>query len=185
MENYSVYSDDILKDLSNRFQYLSFTYSVKDIGVKISVFLVQGKSSDIKQEDSWRLISEEIALKFQSKMDSKDDKWNLYIIYVCSDKVDKELKAKIENDKFSSRKIVIANQTERLKKESVNNLIVQHITNTDLIDTVNKTNESVEKKYEPNSKSIWDLIPKGDSIIGNTKLQTNIIEQLKKVNYED
>jgi hypothetical protein len=185
MENYSVYSNTVLGDLSKRFENLNFKFLVKDIGVKISVFIVHGKSSDIKQKDNWRLVSEEIALKFQSRMDSKDDKWNLYIIYTFSDKVDKELKAKIENNKFSSRKIVVDSQIDKLTTELVNNLIIQHITNTDLIDTVNKTNESVEKKYEPKNKSIWGLIPKGDSITGNTKLQTNIIEQLKKANYED
>ncbi|MFB9052297.1 ABC-three component system middle component 1 [Formosa undariae] len=185
MENYSAYSTTVLDDLSKRFENLNFKFLVHDIGVKISVFIVNGKSSDIEQKDNWRLVSEEIALKFQSKMDSKDDKWNLYIIYTFSDKVDKELKAKIENNKFSSRKIVVDSQIDKLRDELINNLIIQHITNTDLIDIVNKTDESVEKKYEPKNKSIWDLIPKTDSIIGNTKLQTNIIEQLKKAYYED
>lgn len=106
MENYSAYSNSILEDLSKRFENLTFKFSVQDIGVKTSTFLVHGSCSNIEEANNWRLISEEIALKFQSKITSKDDKWNLYIIYVCSDIVYKELKARIENDKFSSRKIV-------------------------------------------------------------------------------
>ncbi len=185
MENYSVFSNSVLEDLSERFENLLFKFLEQNIGVKISVFLVHGTASDLEKDDNWRIISEEIALKFQSKIESKDDKWNLYIIYVCSEKVDKELKAKIENNKFSSRKIVEDNQTEKLTDEIVNNLIIKHITNTDLVEIVNNTKENIEKSYTPKNTVIWDLIPKKESVLRNKDLQNQIIEQLKKVKYEN
>lgn len=185
MENYSAYSDIVLKDLSERFKQLTFKFLIQDIGVKISVFVVHGSCSNLEEGNNWRIISEEIALKFQNKIISKDDKWNIYIIYACSDKVDKELKAKIENDKFSSRKIVEDNQTKELSDEIVNNLIVKHITNTDLVNIVNNTDENIEKSYHPQKAEVWDLIPKNESVMRNKGLQNTIIEQLKKINYEN
>ncbi len=175
---------DINEDLKDLYKE-SITLYKNDDHWKINVLIFQSNYETLTLK--WNKVSSAVSMCYQADVNDENEfeKWNLYIIYICTETVDKELKAKIENDKFSSRKIVVANQTEKLTTELANNLIIQHITNTDLINTVNKTNESVEKKYEPKNKSIWDLIPKGDSIIGNTKLQTNIIEQLKKANYED
>lgn len=184
MENYLVDSKAILDGLANRFENLTFKFLVLDIGVKVSVFFVYGNSSNLAKDYTWRSISEEIALKFQSKIESKEDKWNLYIVYSFMDNVDKELKARIENDKFSSRKIVEDNQTEELSDEIAKSLIVKHITNTDLIDLVNDTTENVEKDYKPKNDQIWNLI-KDTSILGNTSIQKKIIEQLKNINYEN
>jgi hypothetical protein len=180
MENYLVDSKPILDNLAKRFENLTFKFLVLDIGVKVSVFFVHGISSNLAKDYTWRSISEEIALKFQSKIESKEDKWNLYIVYSFMDNVDKELKAIIENDKFSSRKIVEDNQTEEFSDEIANSLIVKHITNTDLIDLVNDTKENIEKNYKPKKDQIWNLI-KDTSILGNKGLQSNIIEKLKKL----
>ena len=45
--------------------------------------------------------------------------------------------------------------------------------------------ENIEKKYNPKNTAIWDLIPKGESVLRNKDLQKQIIEQLKKVKYEN
>ena len=47
------------------------------------------------------------------------------------------------------------------------------------------TKENIEKKYNPKNTAIWDLIPKGESVLRNKDLQKQIIEQLKKVKYEN
>jgi hypothetical protein len=179
MENYLVYSKSVLDDLSKKFENLSFKYFIQDIGVKISVFVVHGSYSNLENGNNWRTISEEIALKFQSKITSKDDKWNLYIIYACSEKVDKDLKAKIENDKFSSRKIVDDNINQELNEELVNNLIKRHITHSDLIDIVDNTETKLEEVYVPNDPNIWSIIPNNKLVSGNLELQKNMIKQLK------
>jgi hypothetical protein len=185
MENYSTYSKETLAVLSERFENINFKFLDKDIGVKINTFIVHGLSSDLENDNNWRIISEEIALKFQSKITSIDEKWNLYIIYVCSDKVNKELKARIENDKFSTRKIVENRQIEKLTDEIANNLIIKHITHTDLVEIVNNTQEKIIKSYSPKNKNIWGLIPKDKSVFRDPKSQKYIIEQLKKINYEN
>ncbi len=184
MENYLVFSKTTVDDLAIRFENLTFKFLALDIGVKVSVFFVHGISSRLAKDFTWRSISEEIALKFQSKIESKDDKWNLYIIFSCTDKVDKELKALIENNKFSSRKIVEDNQAEELSDEMANNLIVKHITNTDLIQLVNNTQEIKKETYTPKNEKIWELINRS-TILGNKELQNDIIEKLKNLNHEN
>jgi hypothetical protein len=175
---------DISEDLKDLYKEAISLYS-NDDDWKINVLIFQSDYETLRIK--WNKVSSAVAMCYQADINDENEfeKWNLYIIYVCTDKVNKELKAKIENDKFSSRKIVVTNPTEKLTSELVNNLIIEHITSTDLIDIVNKTEESVGKEYEPKNKSIWSLISKGQSIMGSKKLQTDIIEQLKKVNYED
>ena len=77
-------------------------------------------------------------MKYQPKLESVYEKWNLYIIYVTNDKTSKELKNKIENDKFSSRKIVEDNFSQKFNEQEANKLIIIHITNSDLKEIVDK-----------------------------------------------
>jgi len=134
----------------------------------------------------WEKVSSAVSMCYQADIDNQNEfqKWNLYIIYSCIDKVDKELKALIENDKFSSRKIVEDNQSEELSDEIANNLIVKHITNTDLIELVNSTQEITERTYTPKNEKIWKLINRS-TILGNKELQNDIIEKLKNLNHEN
>lgn len=186
MESYSDYSSGTLSDLSDRFTSLKFYFANMHIGINISVFFVIGSSAELGENENWRIISDEIALKFQSKIAQKHDKWNLYIIYLSTNKVDIGLKAKIEYDKFSSRKIVVDEYTEKLSDKAANNLIIEHITHTDLIEVVNNTEEKKQENYEPKHSNIWDLIPNDRSVLGKKDLQDHIIEELKKVvNYEN
>lgn len=150
----------------------------------INVICFHSSLDDLNEK--WKKVSSAVAMCYQADVEDKYEfeKWNLYIIFSCMERVDKELKALIENDKFSSRKIVEDNQTEDPTMERVNDLIVKHITNTDLIDLVDNTKEITEKTYTPKNEKIWKLI-KGSSILGNRELQTQIIEKFKNNNYED
>lgn len=152
---------------------------------KINVLIFQSDYENLKLK--WENVSSAVSMCYQAdiKDENEFEKWNLYIIYVCYDKVDKELKAKIENNKFSSRKIVEDNQIDKLTDEVVNKLIIKHITNTDLVDIVNDTRENIQKVYEPKNTEIWNLIPKDEYITRKKELQNDIIEQLKKLKYEN
>lgn len=134
----------------------------------------------------WDKVSSAVSMCYQADVTDENEfeKWNLYIIYVCTEKVDKELNAKIENDKFSSRKIVEDNVKEEFSNELANNLIIKYITNTDIIEIIKNTSENVRKEYLPKNETIWKLI-NNDSILRNKELQKNIIQQLKNFNYEN
>ncbi len=185
MKNYLTYKETILSDLSESFEEFTFKCFIKKININISVFFVYGASNNLNKNDNWQKISEEIALKYQSKINDLNDKWNIYIIYVCSNEVNKTLKNKIENDKFSSRKIVEDKFEGVLTDEKVNEFIIKHITNTDLKDLVERTIENTELDYEPVEQKIWNIIPKNSLISGDKKLQTGLLEQIKNIQNEN
>ncbi|OMP74733.1 ABC-three component system middle component 1 [[Flexibacter] sp. ATCC 35208] len=74
----------------------------------------------------WETISNFIAINFQAKIKDQFSKWNIYLFFQIQENIGDDLKYKIENSTFSSRKIVIEG------KESLSTLISCHILNNDL-----------------------------------------------------
>jgi hypothetical protein len=162
-------------------------YIVTDEKWRFSVFVSFIDNSQLL-EKVWKQVSDVIASSYQTKLKGDEnifEKWNIYIIYVCKECVSKSLKAKIENDKFSNRKIVENNITDFLSEDFVQKIIVKHITNTDLIDKVENTISKIEENYEPNDSDIWNKIPTDKLVSGNLELQKKIIEQLKSCHNEN
>jgi len=185
MENYLAYKEHILKELTETYTDLIFKFIIEKININISVLFVYGLNKDLEKNDNWEKISEEIALKYQSKISDIVDKWNIYIIYVSKDKATKELKNKIENNRFSNRKIVEDNFQTELTDEKAKELIVKHITNTDLIKVLADTSDSIKEVYSPINENLWKLIPKDDTISGDTSKQKDLIELLKQLENEN
>lgn len=185
MENYLPYKENILKELTESYKSLIFKFIIEKININISVLFVYGLTKDLEENDNWEKISEKIALKYQSKISDAVDKWNIYILYVCQDTVKKELKNKIENNRFSNRKIVEDNFHSELTDEQANELIIKHITNTDLIKVIAETNASIQDVYSPINENLWNLIPKDETINGDTGKQKDLIELLKQLENEN
>lgn len=185
MENYLPYKENILKELTESYKSLIFKFIIEKININISILFVYGLSKDLEENDNWEKISEKIALKYQSKISDTVDKWNIYILYVCQDTAKKEFKNKIENNRFSNRKIVEDNFQSELTDEKANELIIKHITNTDLIKVIAETNTSIQDVYSPINKNLWNLIPKDDTINGDTGKQKDLIELLKQLENEN
>lgn len=178
MGKYSEYSQEILQELSNKYTNCTFNFQLVELNVNISVFFVLTNSSVLEENNLWQKISEEVALKYQSKLDSIYEKWNLYIIYVTNDKTSKELKNKIENDKFSSRKIVEDNFYQVLGESESAELIIKHITNSDLKEIVDTTKEINISKYVPINSDLWKLLDTEDKVIGDKEAQEFIVKEL-------
>lgn len=51
-------------------------------------------------------ITASIAVDFQSKLEKNIEKWNIYLVFECKNKISLELKGQIEQDKYSTRKLV-------------------------------------------------------------------------------
>ncbi|MGV9004431.1 ABC-three component system middle component 1 [Flavobacterium sp.] len=185
MENYLAYKENLLEELRETHKNLIFKFNIEKISINISVLFVYGLSKDFEENDNWEKISEGIALKYQSKISDVFDKWNIYIIYLCSDIATKELKNKIENNRFSNRKIVEDNFQSELNDENANALIIKHITNTDLIKVIAETNDSIQEVYLPIDENLWKLIPKDETISGDTVKQKSLIELLKRLENEN
>ncbi|GAB4038623.1 ABC-three component system middle component 1 [Spirosoma gilvum] len=151
----------------------------------VSVFIVSVPNVE-KLEKVWREISSTIASYYQAHLKSDFEKWNIYIIYKCYEKVTISLMYKIENDKFSSRKIVHVVQKEE-KNELLNNiLIANYITNKDLELSIIKNNKTF-KDYQSNSE-IWEYVSKGRIKLSrnSTKEVEAVLEEIEtKLKYED
>lgn len=78
-----------------------------DKGLAHSFFIDFADVVDL--EKNWRQIVNFIAIHFQNKLENEFECWNIYLFFRVPMAVGKELKYKIENDTFSSRKVIIDN----------------------------------------------------------------------------
>ncbi len=110
--------------------------------------------------DSWNRFSNMVAANYQTAehmSESEFDRWNFYIIFISKDSISKELKNKIENDKFSSRKIIEDTYAKEFNHEEANLLIVKHITNADLKE-IESTKETRFQHMFLRIKKLWELL---------------------------
>ncbi|MBX9886931.1 MAG: hypothetical protein K2Y30_03235 [Flavobacteriaceae bacterium] len=178
MEKYLEYSRSVIEQLNEKYKNCEFHFRLTRLNVDISVFFVLSDSSALSEKSIWESISKDIALKYQSKLESIYEKWNLYIIYISTDTAPKELKNKIENDKFSSRKIVEDTYDKDFNDEEANRLIVQHITNSDLKEIVDLTKEVIISQYIPVNESISKLLENQDKVSGDREAQSKLIKAI-------
>ncbi len=178
MEKHLEYSSDVITKLKEKFSNCDFSFTLLKENVNISVFFVFAKSTIFSEDDLWQKISKEIALKYQSKLENVYEKWNLYVIYLTTDLTSKELKNKIENDKFSSRKIVEDSYNEKFSNNEANRLIVKHITNSDLKHVVEKTQQVTISNYVPINENLWKLLEREEKVIGVREAQAKLIDKI-------
>lgn len=77
----------------------------KESDYNIYVFQVVVED-EIDLDKYYESITASIAVDFQSKLEKSIEKWNLYLVFECKNKIPLELKGKIEQDKYSTRKLV-------------------------------------------------------------------------------
>lgn len=156
-------------------------------GLIINVFFLLANKKNI--ENQWKVFANTIAANFQNQeymSKNKDfEKWNFYIIYVSTEKLSKELKNRIENDRFSSRKIVEDNYTNEFNSDEANKLIIKHITNTDLKDILSQTQDKIQVEYESVYTELWKLVHNSVSFARNTDSQKQIVEQISQQSNEN
>ena len=85
---------------------------------------------------------------------------------------------KDENDKFSSRKIVEDSFGKEFNDDEANRLIVKHITNADLKEVVEATQEVSISAYTPKNRKLWELLIKEEKVSGDRKAQEEFIKQI-------
>lgn len=181
MEKYLGYSVDLINQLKEKHKTCDFRFCLTHTNVNISVFFVLADSSNLSKENLWDNISKEIALKYQSKLETVYEKWNLYIIYVTKDIAPKELKNKIENDKFSSRKIVEDSYSEEFNDNEAKRLTIKHITNSDLKEIVDATQEVTISTYLPKNEKLWELLLAEEKLIGDRKAQEEFVKKISEL----
>jgi len=146
---------------------------------RINIFFLEANSDDIME--NWKRFSNMVASNYQNfeyMSDREFDKWNFYIIYISKDNISKELKNKIENDKFSSRKIVEDSYDKEFNNDEANRLIIKHITNADLKEIVESTQEVTISTYIPDNEKLWKLLVDEVKVIGDRKAQEEFIKKI-------
>lgn len=146
---------------------------------RINIFFLEADSDIINE--NWKRFSNMVAANYQNSeyMSNREfDRWNFYIIYISKDNVSKELKNKIENDKFSSRKIVEDSYDKEFNDDEANRLIVKHITNADLKEIVEATQEVTISAYIPKNEKLWELLLDEEKLIGDRKAQEALIKKI-------
>lgn len=149
---------------------------------KINVFILEADNTIIT--DSWKRFSNVVAASYQNSdyMGGREfDRWNFYIIYISKGKLSKELKNKIENDKFSSRKIVEDSYDKEFNDDEAKRLIIKHITNSDLKEIIEKTEEVTMLRYIPKNKKLWKVLLDEKKLIGDRKAQELFIEKINSL----
>lgn len=105
--------------------------------------------SEEELKNIWITTSNFIAINFQAKIKDQFSKWNIYLFFQIQGNISDDLKYKIENSTFSSRKIVIEGE------KPLSSLINLHILNNDL--RFEKGNRVVFGSFNKRQE-LWDLL---------------------------
>jgi len=72
---------------------------------------------------NWKDISSDIAIHFQGGLENDIEIWNIYILFLVFNSVDSEVRYLVEQNKYSSRKLVIEDVERPLSEKDIENLI--------------------------------------------------------------
>lgn len=101
-------------------EHYSFNY-----GGEIQVFILEPLNEEVL-EIQWDEVSNWIAFNFQTNLIDEYSQWNIYLFYHCDFIVGKDIIYEIENDTFSSRKIILE------EKKSIDSIISKYIKHSEL-----------------------------------------------------
>lgn len=113
-------------------------YVEVNFGGLVPTFFISCENENELQE-RWQYITEFVAANFQTNLKEEFSTWNIYLFFLVKGNVDNTLKYKIENDTFSSRKVVVEPQID------FDAIVEEHIINKLQI---NITRDSDENKSE-------------------------------------
>lgn len=83
-------------------------------------------------EKYWKEFNSFISAEYLIKLKKDFSKWNSYIFYITEGIVEKPLKYEIENNKFSTRKIVIELIDQSIDNDLIKNILSEHIINDNI-----------------------------------------------------
>lgn len=117
---------ETLQRVKNDNQLLDIQVYKFDYAGHFLITLVKNENSQNLQ-DSWKAVNSSLSQYLVDKMNDDFSRWNLYLLFLLGTPIDKTLQYEIENNTFSSRKIVIPNFHDEINDESAQLLISDHI----------------------------------------------------------
>jgi hypothetical protein len=138
-------------------------------------------SNEAALEKDWDKISGMIAAYYQASLVDQFTKWNIYVCYLCKMPISISLKYRIENDRFSSRKIVLDNFSETINDLTLDQIIRTHITNKDLNFSADVSKARNAASAYNSSGIAWDLLKNATLKPGkgNLKDTQDVLEQIE------
>jgi hypothetical protein len=147
----------------------------------VSVFSFFFESENDLNE-KWKTITNAIAAYYQSAFEGKEsefERWNIYILFLVKEAVDNRLKTKIENDKFSSRKIVQDTVSDTYHNELIHQLIKEYIIIDDISRSTSENQPSVDRATGYSSDSeIFRIIENSELQVTGRRMHKRDIEPL-------
>ena len=180
----SSHNHHITQFFNERYPKEFATFKLIEYKGNISVFVFFFEEEN-QLQGAWNKLSGNIAGNYQAELMEDFDMWNIYMFYLCKSEVSLALKYKIENDRFSSRKIVLDNYDENISDIGIDDIICEHITNVDIKydpDEAKKAGLSLDTGTDP---AIWDFIkdqalkPGKQSILESEQILLRIEENIK------
>lgn len=164
---------NIIKEIKESFNIQNIVIGTFKFGDDIPILFVQFKS-DNDLETSWREFNSFITAEYLLGFQNEFSKWNTYLFYIVKKAISKPLKYKIENNKFSTRKIVVECETTEINDETIQQIISEYI-----------VNDNIEFKVEKNEVESFvknSFINSEIEQLSNKKLkEENLIEVLSKL----
>lgn len=97
-------------------------------------------------EKYWKEFNSLITAEYLIRLETDFSKWNSYVFYLTESTVKKPLKYEIENNKFSTRKIVIESINQTVDDNTIKSILSEHIINDNIEFNVESKNvESFSK----------------------------------------
>ena len=167
------FNSEFADNLISEFPDISLEYREVELGGVVPAFFI-GMNNEESLREKWGKIAEYIAIYFQSALKNEYSIWNIYLFYLLQEEVSNEIKYQIENDTFSSRKIVIS------PIKDIDKIIRENIINDDL--NIQDKEES-NLVFTPND-IIWEALCDVGSWKKKTKSHSeslnHIVKQLKR-----
>lgn len=153
----SSHSHDITEFFRERYTNEFVTFKLFEYKGNVSVFVFYFEEEN-ELKKAWNNVSGNIAGLYQAELTEDFDMWNIYTFYLCKSKISLALKYKIENDRFSSRKIVLDNYDKEISDMGIKDIINEHITNIDIIYDPEKAKKNTLLLDKGTDGAIWNLI---------------------------
>jgi hypothetical protein len=168
MESYKeIKAENLTIQLKNDFPIKELYFGEQLYGGVIPLIFVSFDSlTDL--ENNWKDFNSQIINDIVLNLIEEYSRWNLYVFYFSDIEVPKSLKYEIENNKFSSRKILIEN-CKSITNTFITNVISEHITNDNIQINADSKQTSTFKKNASLAKIVdkLKLTRKNDDALQN------------------
>lgn len=133
-----------------------------------------------KLEEVWKEICGDIAIYFQTELERDIEIWNIYVLFLVEGNVDSQTRYLIEQNKYSSRKLVIEDVKRPIDKEKIESIINEKLFNLNINYASSKSykNVSISSTLETKYGTLFKVI-KNNAKDKPAVLLTKYLELLK------